>query len=218
MWTTRLGDDAPLTPSPTADPGGQAVAAIRSWSSRYPNPTNAQALSALESFAWVGATDALRSGVPEDVARGFYPPDGVLPRMRLLAWGWQQMGDHFRSPQDRQWWSATYQYPLWAPLETLMGQLARAGAAPPALMFDEQLAAGDPSELGRSYPAVVQSDLPPVTAAPCPRYLIPPARGQLPILNPSCLVQPVRDVIGPATETSWWPWLLLALFVLDEGT
>lgn len=186
--------------------------AIRRLASSYPNPTNAQAVAALDSFSQPDAASLIGGGLREDVAASFLLPDGVFPRMRLLAWGWTKKGDRFRSPQDASWWKARYQYPLWQPIETYIDQLTRSGVDAPSVMWDEALAAGSPEELSYSVSAVVQQDLPPVNEAPCPKWLIPPGRGMLPIPNPSCLEKPVRDevekVFPRPVEGSDWSWLL----------
>jgi len=188
------------------------LAAIRTLSSTYPSPTNAQAIAALDSFAAVTADQAIADGVREDVARSFYGPDGVLPRMRLLAWGWTNPGDLLRPPSDRKWWQAAYGRPLWNVLETLFSQL---GDNAQPLQWDAQEAAGDEAELSRSYAAVVADDLPPVNEAPCPRYLIPPGRGQMPIPNPECLRKPAREIAEkipmPRRKQGDAGWLLLLL-------
>jgi hypothetical protein len=153
-------------------------------------------------------------GMREDFARSFLPPDGILPRMRLLAWGWTKQGDRFKSPSDAAWWKSTYQYPLWNPLETYVDQLERAGASP-IVHWDDDLAAGNATLLSYSLPAVVQDDLPPVNEAPCPKWLIPPGKGMLPIPNPACLAKPVRDIVDKLRpQKSSFPWWILGLFVV----
>ncbi|HZV63436.1 MAG TPA: hypothetical protein VFG03_00800 [Telluria sp.] len=186
--------------------------AIRRLASSYPTPTNAQAVAALDSFSQPDAASLIGDGVREDVASSFLLPDGVFPRMRLLAWGWTKKGDKFKSPQDASWWRARYQYPLWQPIETYFDQMTRNGNAP-SVLWDELLAKGDPAELSYAVSAVVQQDLPPVNEAPCPRWLIPPGRGMLPIANPSCLEKPVRDEVDkvypkPVVERADWSWLV----------
>lgn len=208
--------------APTPDVNGMpALAAVRTLSSTYKSPTNAQAIAALDSFAAVTADQAISDGVPEAVARAFYAPDGILPRMRMLAWGWTKDGDRFKSPSDAAWWKKVYQYPLWAPLETLMDQLQRAGVSPP-IVWSAGEAAGDAGELAHSYASLLAEDAPPVFEAPCPRYLIPPGRGQMPIANPECLRKPARDVVDkipmpgqrpPSDSSAIWLWVLLGLVV-----
>lgn len=164
----------------------------------------------------------IRVGLREDVARSFLLPDGVLPRMRLLAWGWTKPGDRFRSPSDASWWKARYQYPLWAPLETYLDQATRSGNEPPAVVWDDDLAAGDQAELSRSLPQVVGQDLPPVNEAPCPKWLVPPGRGMLPVANPACLPgDKIRDEIDKVhgrggTDYSWLLWVVIGIMLLDE--
>ncbi len=164
----------------------------------------------------------VRIGLRSDVAESFLLPDGVLPRMRLLAWGWTKKGDKFKSPSDTAWWKARYQFPLWAPLETYLDQATRSGNEPPAVVWDDDLASGDAAELSRSLPQVVQGDLPPVFEAPCPKWLIPPARGMLPIPNPACIpTGPIKDAIDKVhrrggTDYSWVLWLVIAWMVIDE--
>jgi len=153
--------------------------------------------------------------VSENFARGFLLPDGVLPRMRLLAWGWEKPGDKFKSPSDASWWKRRYQFPLWAPLETYLDQVARQGHEPPVLQWDDDLAAGDPAELSRSLPSVVQYDLTAVSEAPCPKWIIPPSRGMLPIPNPKCFEKPVREVIDKLRpQSGGFPWWIIVVGLL----
>lgn len=203
---------------------------LASLSSRYPNPTNAVALAALDMFidTDIAAVErqAESSGVsPPDELRRFLLPDGVFPRMRLLAWGWEKPGDRFRSPTDGAWWKARYQYPLWSVLDTYLlfapPWLLSPENAGGELAWDAELAAGDAGELSRNLAAVVERDLPPVTEAPCPRYLIPPGRRQLPIPNPACVKPPGMPPTVPSPSPSprspsgidslWWVILLLLL-------
>jgi hypothetical protein len=194
---------------------GSALEALRSLRSRYPTPTNATALAALDGVTIPGG--------PRDdgVLERYVAPDGILPRMRLLAWGWTKQGDRFKSPSDTAWWKATYQYPLWNPLETLVDQLQRQSEEV-TMWWDDDLAHGDKAELSRSYASVLQSDLPPVNESPCPKWIIPPGRGQLPLPNPTCLKDPVKDIVDvihppPQASSSWW-WLLVvgALMLFDD--
>ena len=197
---------------PTSTTDQTPLEMVRNLRSRFPNPTNAQAAAALDSFSQYTAAQLIGQGVRSDVAESFAPPDGVLPRMRLLAWGWQKPGDKFKSPQDGSWWAKRYQFPLWAPLETYMDMLQRAGTSPPAFLWNDDMARGDPAELSMMMPSLVQDDLPPVNEAPCPKWLIPPTRGMLPIPNPACLKKPIKDVVErlrPKESTNLWPWLLL---------
>lgn len=208
-----------------------ASEALRSAASRFPNPTNAQAVAALDA-AWqptLDADGAIAAGWREDMAQAFLPPEGILPRMRLLAWGWTKPGDKFKSPGDASWWSKRYQYPLWAPLETYLTQLESHGM-PVSFTWDDDLAGGNAALLSYSLPAVVRDDLPPVNEAPCPKWLIPPGRGQMPIPNPECVlkdikkrIDPLKDIIPPGPRRSSptdLTWLVLAglvaLLLLDK--
>lgn len=191
---------------------------VRWFSSRFPRPSNAQALAALDAFAW---DQASTSGMGP-AGEAWWPPDGVLPRMRLLAWGWRRKGDRFKSPSDASWWKSIYDYPLWNPLETLADQAERAGDPLPAFVWSDELAAGDVAELSRSLPQVVGEDLPPVNEAPCPRWLIPPGRGQSPVPNPSCASKgrdELEKVIPklPVTQSyDWLLWLGLIYLALED--
>jgi len=191
---------------------------LRRLASRYPNPTNAQAVAALDAI-WQADTaeSAIAAGWREDVASAFLPPDGIFPRMRLLAWGWTKPGDKFKSPSDAKWWRSRYQYPLWNPIETWLDQALRGGHVD-SFVWEDDLAAGDPAELSRSLPAVVRDDLPPVSEAPCPKWLIPPGRGMMPIANPECLRKPAKDIIDklrpqPTSPPGGLPWLWLLAFM-----
>lgn len=202
-----------------------ASEALRSVASRFPNPTNAQAVAALEAV-WQPTYDAdaaIAAGWREDMAQGFLPPDGILPRMRLLAWGWTKPGDKFKSPGDASWWAKRYQFPLWNPLETYLLQLEQHGTDV-SFSWDEDLAGGAMALLSYALPSVVRDDLPPVNEAPCPKWLIPPGRGQMPIPNPECVLKdikkrldPLKDIIppGPRRPPQYdFPWLLAGLVAL----
>lgn len=205
-------------PTSTTDP--TPLEMVRSLRLRFPNPTNAQAVAALDSFVHFDARTLMNNGARRDVAESFGPPDGVFPRMRLLAWGWQKPGDRFKSPADSSWWKKRYQYPLWNPIETYLDQLQRGEIDAGGVMWDDDIANGDPAALSMSLPLVVQEDLPPVNEAPCPKWLIPPSRGMLPIPNPACLKKPLEDVVDrlrPKEGTNLWPWLLLlGVYVLGR--
>ena len=82
-------------------------------------------MAALDSFVHFDAATLMRNGARSDVAESFAPPDGVFPRMRLLAWGWEKPGDKFKSPSDAAWWKKRYQFPLWNPIETYLVQMQR---------------------------------------------------------------------------------------------
>lgn len=164
---------------------------VDSLASRWPRPTNAQALAVLDGLApqWSAASSAIAAGVPSTVET-FLAPAGILPRMRLLACGWTKPGDTLRRPQDSAWWGAPYAFPLWNPLRTyasLVGSVAGVEMRP-----DDDLASGDIAALSQSIVLLVD-DAAPVFEAPCPKWLIPPGRGQLPIPNPECLERELRD-------------------------
>lgn len=208
-----------------ADPPS-AAEALRSVASRFPNPTNAQAVAAIEAVSPqpVDADDAIAAGWREDIARAFLPPDGIFPRMRLLAWGWKKKGDVFKAPGNEQWWRSRYQYPLWNPLETYLTQ-ADSGGHGALFSWDDQLASGAPALLSYAYPSVVRDDLPPVNEAPCPKWLIPPGRFQMPVPNPECWVRelpkgPAKDIIDrlrpPKKEPANYLWLILILIAAAD--
>lgn len=195
---------------------GTPLEAVRRLSSSYPIPTNAQAAAALDSFTqWVSADAAIAAGYPES-ARAFLAPYGVFPRMRLLAWGWTKPGDKFRQADDAAWWRRRYAHKLWPAIETYVAIAEQAGIGPPGVLWDKEMASGDPAELSRSLATVVELDLPPVNEAPCPRYLIPPTRGMLPIPNPSCIPMPDRPAAQPVVRSNAALWLLLAALVLKK--
>lgn len=154
-------------------------------------------------------------GGPDDVARRYQAPDGILPRMRLLAWGWEKPGDKLRSPSDSAWFSRRYQYPLWAPIATYVSQLVNAGQEPPAFQWDEDLAKGDAGELARSLPDAVQA-MAVVSASPHPQWVIPAAERQLPIANPA--PEPPATAPAPTIQPkkSGFPWWLLLLLLATD--
>lgn len=160
----------------------QGVARLASL---WPNANNAQALAVLEAVTqWVDASAAAAAGLPSTFAESFLAPDGILPRMRLLACGWTKPGDSFRRPDDASWWRQPYKFPLWAPLATYADALDKTGDH--AVNIDADVASGDIAALSQSLTQTVD-DLKPVLEAPCPKWTIPPGRGQMPVPNPECI-------------------------------
>lgn len=213
-----MADQPTWPPSPYLigqDPPS-ASEVLRSLASRYPNPTNAQAVAALEGLQQVvDADSAIAAGVREDIAQAYFHPDGILPRMRLLAWGWENPGDKFKSVDDKGWWSRRYQHPLWNPLMTYAEQMEKSWGML-SMHFDDDLAKGAPALLSYAFPSVVRDDLPPVDEAPCPMWLIPPGKFQMPIPNPECIkkrlkpiLKPIEDVVIPKKKQSSYLWLVL---------
>lgn len=196
---------------------------LRELSSRFPNPTNAQAIAALDGLSQsVDADTAIASGMREDVARAFLHPDGIFPRMRLLAWGWEKPGDKLQGSGNAEWWRKRYQYPLWNPIETYI-YAVESGGGFADITWDDDLARGSSALLSYALPNVVQYDLPPVMEAPCPRWLIPPGKRQLPVPNPECARRDVVDRVSPVVDklrpqpTSFPWWLVLVGVALVKG-
>lgn len=153
------------------------------------------------------ADTAIAVAVPEDVARSFLAPDGVLLRMRALAVGWTNPGDKIRAPNDTAWWGATYRFPLWNPLGTYVDGISAALAATgatPGVAFNEAAARGDSAAISRIVAGMREElaflegkdpDCKPgdLCQAPCPPWLIPPGkRGTMPLPNPDCAVRDVE--------------------------
>ncbi len=160
------------------------------------------------------------AGLPSTYAASYLAPDGIFPRMRLIAAGWLKPGDTFKRPDDKAWWAAPYRYALWPQLRTY----ARVAdiAEIRGMLFDEDVAKGDPAALSQSLAGLID-ELAPVMEAPCPRWLVPTGPGQLPVPNPDCLKpdpDKIRDEIdkvprpGKGSGDSSWLWALLALAYL----
>jgi hypothetical protein len=176
---------------------------VRKLASSYPRPTNAQAVTALDAFDQYVAGDLIAQGVPEDWARAFALPDGIFPRMRLLAWGWVKPGDRFKQPTDKLWWAAPYKYPLWDPIATYLDAVtAHAGASEPGWHWDAAMAAGDSASLSHSFAAVVGNDWGAIRKDASPKWLIPPpGAGLMPLANPAYRPDSTVDkIIKPISE------------------
>jgi hypothetical protein len=141
------------------------------------------------------------------IAQSYLMTLGVLPRMRLLACGWTNPGDRFRSPMDAAWWSAPYGRPLWEPLLTY-ARAADAVTNVGPLQWDATLALGDAGALSHALSRVA-SELEVIHAAGhdvCAPFLIPTLEGVLPQPGASCLtrlgVTPVAKQQTASTPTA----------------
>lgn len=135
---------------------------------------------------WDTADHAIEAGVDETTARSFLQPDGILTRMRALACGWTKPGDKLRDPSDRAWWSRTYAFPLWNPLATYVDRISNVTPDAVRGTFDEALAAGDSTALSQFLADHMQAEITDLLEAPCPQWIIPPGKGQMPVPNPDC--------------------------------
>lgn len=187
---------------------------------RFPRPTNALALAALEGVPqWTDASNAIAGGFPALASQQYMAPDGVLPRMRLIACGWLTPGDSFRRPEDGAWWQSPYRYALWPQLATYATLVDQIDPRVRHVMtWDEQVAAGDSGAISQSLQLTV-AELKDVLEAPCPRWIIPPSGG-LPVANPECArkdrdkLRDELDKVHPAPSSSsslWWVLLLVGL-------
>jgi hypothetical protein len=198
----------------TTTPQTAAQQLLQELSSRWPRPTNAQALAALRAFGHATATDeaAAHAGFPPMVARAFCLPLGVLPRMRLRAAGWRKPGDAIRNATSEQW-AAAYDGPLWEVLGTFVDLAAKHNIEQGARL-DEDIATGDSATLAQAADdlaaelAIIQAAL----ADHCEPYLVPRRRGAVPEPNAPCMASiAVRrrsgDVPVPRRpEVPWWVW------------
>jgi MYXO-CTERM domain-containing protein len=103
---------------------------------------------------------------------------------------------------------------LWNPLATYAKAVDTLGVNR-GVVWDEALASGDAGALTHETTSVVD-ELSPVMEAPCPRWLIPPGVGQMPVANPDCAGRELdknKDKIplpvNPVASDSSWLWLLL---------
>lgn len=161
--------------------------ALDNLASAWPTPTNAQALAVLEALPqWASADEAIAAGLPEQTARAYLAPDGVLPRMRLLASSWEKPGGKYAAA-GLPWWGQAYKYPLWAGVSRYAADVDALGDH--HMVLDEDVANRDAAAVSHVLATVEQVDAPPVFAAPCPKWIIPPTRGALPTPNPDCLRQ-----------------------------
>lgn len=177
------------------------------------------ALAALEGVPqWASADEAAATLNRAAWAPQYLAPDGILPRMRLIACGWLKPGDQFRRPDDAGW-REVYRYDLWPQLGTYVDQLEKSGVTAP-MTFDDTLASGDIGAITQAMEQTVR-ELQPVLEAPCPKWLVPTQRGQLPLLNPECLKKPLKKIVDklkpPASSSStWWLWLIAIAYLVGR--
>lgn len=152
-----------------------------------PRPTNAQALAALNAaFEPVDIDHA--DGYARDTAQRWVMPDGILPRMRLVACGWKNPGDRFRAAEDAAWWARPYELPMWVPLLTYAQTSEKAGQV--GWLWDDAMARGDSTALSHGIISA-QSELDKIVAArsdKCLPYFVPKRAGVQPLPNKPCLV------------------------------
>jgi hypothetical protein len=193
----------------------QALAKLRG---AFPRATNALALAALEGVPqWSTAAAGVAAGLTTNVAESYLAPDGVLPRMRLIACGWLKAGDSFRHPEDAAWWKQSYRYDLWPQLESYAAAVDN--TASHEMTWDADVAAGDVGAISQAMSLTVE-ELKDVFEAPCPKWLVPPGRG-MPTPNPECIrreAEKNKDKIPlpPVPQrgsSSGSGWLLLVIAV-----
>jgi hypothetical protein len=216
--------------------GQTAAEAIAVLAKSFPRPTNAMALAALHS-AWeaTSADTGTAAGIPASIALGWFMPDGILPRMRLVACGWRNPGDNFRAPTDEVWWRTPFALPLWVPLATYARTVERL-AHQTAWLFDDDMSKGDSDALSPALRATAADlrDIERVFSDKCLPYSVPRAPGVQPIPNAPCiaalgitrktgLVDPERNpVLRPAPSPfgipPWvfWAAVLWAITKLPE--
>lgn len=190
---------------------------LQELSTRYPRPTNAQALAALRAFghATSSAEAAERAGFPSSTARSFCLPLGILPRMRLRAAGWRKPGDAIRvSTSDE--WTAPYDGALWEPLGTFVDQAAKTSIEQGAHL-DEDLARADSPALAQAADdlaaelAIIREAL----ADRCEPFFVPRRRGAMPVPNTVCMAsiearRRGKDIPVPRrAAVPWWAWAVL---------
>lgn len=191
---------------------------ISKLASRFPNPTNAVALAALEGVQqWTNADAAKKIGVDALTADSFLEPDGILTRMRALACGWTKPGDKMRLPTDTAWWNKAYAFPLWNPLTTYVTNISKVPSVGTDVFFDEDIARADSAALSTALGGM-NAEITELLEAPCPRWIIPPGRGQMPIANPECAKKDKerldreraieRDQRQKANKSEAWDWIL----------
>jgi hypothetical protein len=178
------GQDPPTPPRTR----GLGTAGIKSISTRFPKPSNCQALATLAAVFDAGdIPTAEAAGWEHFTAQGWFLPDGILATMRLRACGWQSAGDKLRASDDHAWWDAPYDGALYVPLTTYVKTHPTADAE---FTFTEQLALGDPNALETELHNV-QADLDIITEAfsdVCRPYLVPIRAGIQPQLDVPCAV------------------------------
>lgn len=213
----HLSDSVALVGAPEATPTEQ-TAMLRSLRSRWPTPTNAQALSILEALHQFDSFDeAVGAGWgTEPLVRAYFNPTGILPRMRLIAAGVANRGDKFKTPGDP-WWSKPYRYAGSIFYNVLLkyATLWDDNAAP-GIVVDEELASGDPGSISASLNRVIEVDYPAFRDSPCePPYIIPVVPNTFPLANPACAtrdtikkpIDVVVDTRDKLTAIPWWVWV-----------
>jgi hypothetical protein len=173
---------------------GPAPESITSLASTFPTPTNALAVAALDAVPqWATATEAIAAGIPEPLANSFLPPHGVMPWMRLVAFGYDS-GD-IKAPEDTAWWAAPYALDLYSALGTWVDALAGSGHT--SFAWDQQTADGDSGSIAQSLTVSATELEDVVEQEACPKFIMPKKRGQMPIPNPKCwtgLKEGLRDI------------------------
>jgi len=213
MSLTTLGGD------PTTS--GSATDQLRSLSAKYPRPTNAVALAAVDAIQqFTDADAAVTAGLTTLAADVFCMPRGTIARMAIMAAGHEAQSDPLRSPTDKTWWAKPYRVNLWENLQTYSAVLDKAGLNMP-LMWNQPLADGEPAALSEQL-VEVKRDLDEIRAkgwGHCAPWIIPtrPKPGQWPVGNPTCVKLPdgADKLIPkfPSLSIPWWVWLVVGYAV-----
>lgn len=174
---------------------------------------------------WTNADDARAGGIADVFASAYMMPLGILPRMRLLAFGWEKPGDTLRQPTDRAWWSKRYTSggfaprKLWEPLSTYVDKVVP-NTTP---HFPEDVAAMDATALARQRNATASEleDIQRVKADICAPFIIPARRGVVPTPETVCIARieaarqgdKSKPLIPSRPGLPWWVIAGIAILV-----
>lgn len=174
---------------------------------------------------WIDDKSAQQAGLSSITAVSFLWPNGILPRMRMLAAGFTKDGDKIKAATDSAWWGKPYAYPMWNPVGTYLDKCHAADLDGP-FVWDEGVANAEPGALSQAIISIADEidGLRKGKALGCAPFFIPARRGVMPTPNPACaakdvarkiaepIIEPIRRQKGALADAG--TVLLFVLFIL----